>query len=94
MPVTDKCAGEILPISRPRILVTTARLAAGRYKRQRDLPGAMQGLLSQPDAAILARLARAEERCEAERRDHSAVYRPSRHVQVLAALLAEAAGVS
>ena len=76
-------------MSRPKILVTTARLGARRYCRQRDLPGAVPGLLAQPDDAILPKLIEAEARCEQDRRDGSAAYRPTRHVQILAALLAE-----
>lgn len=81
--------GEISPMRRPCILVKTARHCARRYRRQRDLPGAVPGLLAQPEDAILPRLARAEARCEQERRTRAAGYRPSRHVQILAALLAE-----
>ena len=80
---------ETFPMSRPKILVTTARLGARRYRRQRDLPGAVPGLLAQPDAAILPKLVEAEARCEEARRAGSVAYRPARHVQVLAALLAE-----
>lgn len=84
-----KLIEETFPMSRPRILVTTARLGAKRYIRQRDLPGAVPGLLAQPEQAILPRLAAAEERCEEERRAKSAGYRPALHVQILSALLAE-----
>ena len=80
---------EIFPMSRPRILVTTARFGAKRYNRQRDLPGAVPGLLAQPTDNILPKLAEVEARCEEDRRAKSAGYRPARHVQVLAALLAE-----
>ena len=74
---------ETFPMSRPKILVTTARRGAQRYRRQRDLPGAVPGLLAQPDAAILPKLVEAEARCEEARRTGSVAY------QVLAALLAE-----
>ncbi len=80
---------EIFPMARPRILVTTAQFGSKRYHRSRDLPGAVPGLLAEPDDKILPRLAEAEARCEADRRAKSAAYRPARHVQVLAALLAE-----
>ena len=89
MATLAKLIEETFPMSRPRILVTTARLGAKRYDRQRDLPGAVPGLLAQADSAILPKLAEVEERCEQERRAKSAAYRPARHVQVLAALLAE-----
>lgn len=78
-------------MSRPKILVTTARYGAKRYRRERDLPGAVPGLLSRPQAEIVPKLREAEETCEEERRLRSAAYRPARHVQILAALLAETA---
>lgn len=82
---------ERLALSRPRILVRTAEIGARHYRRERDLPGAVPGLLNQPVRTIIPRLIDAEARCEEARRAHSAAYRPGRHVQVLAALLAESA---
>ncbi|MEL6999282.1 MAG: DUF6477 family protein [Pseudomonadota bacterium] len=82
---------EKLTMSRPNILVRTAKIGARFYRRDRDLPGAIPGLLSQPANTIVPRLIAAEERCELERRAKSAGYRPGKHVQVLAALLAETA---
>lgn len=81
-------------MSRPNILVRTAKIGARFYRRDRDLPGAVPGLLSQPASKIIPRLIAAEEKCEMERRAKSAAYRPGRHVQVLAALLAESAPTS
>ncbi len=78
-------------LTRPKILVTTALNGAGRYRRERDLPGAIPGLLSKPDTHIVPELRQAEARCEEDRRTRSAGYRPGRHVQILAALLAECA---
>ena len=78
-------------MSRPRILVTTAQYGAQRYRRRRDLPGAVSGLLSRPEDQIIPRLTEAEEACEEARRARSAAYRPGKHVQILAALLAEEA---
>lgn len=83
--------GEYPTMSRPKILVTTAQFGARRYRRNRDLPGAVPGLLSKPEGQIIPRLREAEEMCERDRRDRSAAYRPGRHVQILAALLAESA---
>ncbi|MEM9139689.1 MAG: DUF6477 family protein [Pseudomonadota bacterium] len=76
-------------MSRPKLLVNTAKMAARLYRRRRDLPGAVPGLLTQPEDQILPRLVSAEANCEAERRRKSVAYRPGRHVQILAALLAE-----
>ncbi|MEM1161865.1 MAG: DUF6477 family protein [Pseudomonadota bacterium] len=80
---------ELFAMSRPRILVATALNVARNYKRSRDLPGAVPGLLSKPDDEILPRLVETESQFEEARRAKSPGYRPGRHVQVLAALLAE-----
>ena len=89
MAMNAKLIEETFPMARPRILVTTAQFGAKRYHRNRDLPGAVPGLLAQPDDRILPKLAEVEAQCEADRRAKSAAYRPAKHVQVLAALLAE-----
>ncbi len=78
-------------MSRPRILVQTAKIGARFYRRDRDLPGAVPGLISQPVSTFVPRLMEVEAQCEEERRARSSAYRPAKHVQVLAALLAEAA---
>jgi hypothetical protein len=78
-------------LKRPKILVTTALNGAQRYRRQRDLPGAIPGLLARPADQIVPKLREAEAECEESRRARSAAYRPARHVQILAALLAECA---
>lgn len=82
---------ENLTMSRPTILVNTAKIGARHYRRSRDLPGAIPGLLGQADSSIVPRLMEAEAKCEEARRAKSAGYRPAKHVQVLAALLAETA---
>lgn len=88
-----KMLEEMFPMSRPKLLVTTAKIGARKYRRGRDLPGAIPGLLAQPCDQIIPRLIQAEAECEDHRRTRSAAYRPARHVQILAALLAEAVGV-
>lgn len=80
---------DIYPMERPLLLVKTARIGARHYRRDRDLPGAIAGLLNRPPDEIIPRLARAEAQCEDDRRAGAAAYRPGRHVQILAALLAE-----
>ena len=84
-----KFVEETYPMSRPKLLVHTARIGARNYRRDRDLPGAVPGLLAQAQELILPKLAAAEAQCERDRRAKSAAYRPGRHVQILAALLAE-----
>jgi len=78
----------LLPLFRPRLLIETARIAARVYRRERDLGATLsQG---QP-GRIVERLGESERQCEALRRARSPAYRPGRHVQLLAALIAEAA---
>jgi len=83
------------PLIRPRLIIETARLGARAYQRGRDLASAlaMAGSAAVPASReiILARLSDAEMACEELRRERSPAYRPGRHVQVLSALLAEAA---
>ena len=81
----------IFPLRRPVTLAACARFGARRYRRNRDLPGAVPGLLAGDADAILPRLVAEERRCEEARRARSAEYRPAQHVQILSALLAEAA---
>ncbi len=76
---------------RPKLLIETAQIGARLYRRRRDLKGALPGAptgLSRRQ--IIARLRAAELECEQHRRMGSPAWRPSRHVQVLSALLAEA----
>lgn len=88
----DAIAAAAMPLFRPRLLIETAERGARLYRRGRDLPSAMPGLMAEGPGAILPRLASAERLCEAMRRERSPAYRPARHVQLLAALLAESAG--
>lgn len=78
------------PLERPSMMAEAARFGAARYDRERDLPGAVPGLLAGRPDAILPKLLAAERQCEEERRTRNAAYRPARHLQILAALLAEA----
>lgn len=88
--IADETAG-VFPLHRPATLALAARFGARRYRRGRDLPGAVPGLLAGAPAAIIPRLFTEEARCEEARLAQSATYRPARHVQILSALLAEAA---
>lgn len=80
---------------RPRLVIQAARAGAAGYQRRRDLPGALagsgRGIGNGSRTAIIARLTEVELGCEELRRARSPAYRPGRHVQVLAALLAESA---
>lgn len=77
------------PLFRPQTLIRTARIGAQLYRRERDLAAALPGIAKNAAAAIVAQLQTAERHCETLRRGGSPAYKPARHVQVLAALLAE-----
>ncbi|MDH3666774.1 MAG: DUF6477 family protein [Paracoccaceae bacterium] len=77
------------PLFRPKSLIRTARIGARLYRRERDLAAALPGRVVQAASAIIAQLQFAEQQCESLRRGRSPAYKPARHVQVLAALLAE-----
>lgn len=80
------------PLFRPAPLAAAAARRARHYRRGRDLPAALAGAGGDACAGRLARLARTEAAMEAARREGRPGYRASRHVTVLAALLAEGAG--
>ena len=73
---------------RPRLLAAAAARVARHYRRERDLP---QLLPARDEAgeSLLVRLAAAEARSETARRAKAPGYRPSRHVALLGALIAE-----
>lgn len=73
--------------ARPKMLARAARAAAKSYRRGRDCPRAV---IAASEGEILPALAAEEERQETARRAKSPAYRPAGHVQILAALLAEA----
>ena len=78
----------IAALERPRFLVDAARRGAGAYCRATHL-GRIIGTVPRPGEAIL-RLLELEAALEAERRAPEGHYAPSRHVEVLIALLGEA----
>lgn len=75
-------------IRRPRLLMQAARLGMGAYHRNRDLRRLI-GTDSNTEQAI-ARLISEEGKIEETRRAGGATYSPARHIEVLAALIAEA----
>ncbi len=77
------------PLFRPKSLIRTARIGAQLYQRDRDLAGALPGRTAGAVSVIIAQLHAAEQQCESLRRDRSPAYKPARHVQILAAFLAE-----
>lgn len=79
---------------RPRLLLDASQFAKREYRREsclrrlfgtQPIPGSCEAFL---------RLLSLEQNCDDERRDGSASYSPARHVEILAALLAEAAEIS
>ncbi len=90
----DRLAGGAVTLIRPRLLIETARIGARLYRRKRDLGSAISGFTGGSTATIIERLEEAERSCEEQRQTRSPAYRPAIHVQVLSALLAEAARAS
>ena len=74
---------------RPKILMQAARMAAASYNRRRDLTRLIGAHARGSDSAILDQLTFEEAELDQQRRDGDADYRVLRHVDMLAALLAE-----
>ena len=79
-------ASAAAPLFRPSLLIETARMGARHYLRERHLGASLSAA---PKGQIVARLIESERQCETLRRIRSPAYRPGRHVQMLAALIAE-----
>ncbi len=77
------------PIRRPKLLARAAAAGARIYRRERDLSRLLPKMFNLAGPALEAALAAAEAGCESERRACAATYSVSRHVGLLAALLAE-----
>lgn len=75
-------------IRRPRLLTRAARAGAALYKRERDLARLLPKVFGK-GSGVLAAIRAAEALCEHERRAGAASYSVSRHVSLLAALVAE-----
>lgn len=86
-----RAASTVRSLVRPKMLIETARIGARLYCRERDLGAAIRGTTGGSPAQIVAHLGEVERNCEGLRRTRAPVYRPTVHVQVLSALLAEAA---
>lgn len=90
----DRLTGAAVTLIRPKLLIETARIGARLYRRERDLAAALPGHAWASREQIVARLGAAERDCEEMRRARAPAYRPAAHVQVLAALLAEAGALA
>ncbi len=73
---------------RPRLLMQAARYGIGAYRRSRDLRRLIGA--DATDEHVITNLITAEEKIEQTRIAGTANYSPARHVEVLAALIAEA----
>lgn len=79
-----------MPIARPKLLARAAKAGADMYRRERDLGRLAPGLMSQSSAGrIVESLRHAEAACEDDRKAGVATYSLTRHVGLLAALVAE-----
>ncbi|MCP3972307.1 MAG: hypothetical protein GY717_18685 [Rhodobacteraceae bacterium] len=77
-------------LSRPRLLVRAAKLGLADYNRARVLKRLTKSAVLPSPRAAVSKLLSAEESLENARQTGEASYTPSRHVEVLIALLAEA----
>jgi len=79
-----------LILRRPSLLTRAARAGSALYKRERDLPRLLPGLIAnRGHKMMMAAIAAAEEGCELDRKDGAATYSVHRHIGLLAALFAE-----
>ncbi|WP_272004282.1 DUF6477 family protein [Roseovarius sp. ZX-A-9] len=77
-------------LRRPRILIRAARIGAAEYRRDAHLRRHLgYGPLPRPEAALGA-LVKMEAALETQRRQDSAGYVASRHVDILIAMMGEA----
>jgi len=83
------CDPNFRSLRRPRILVRAARWRRVNYRRERDLKRLLGTMRTPGHKVALARLAALESTLERNRLCAHAAYDVSRHVEVLAALIAE-----
>lgn len=76
-------------LHRPKLLVRAARLGLMEYNRTRVLKRIAPGAVEASSGSVLRTLIPVEEALEEARRAGDASYVPSRHVEVLIALLGE-----
>ncbi len=81
--------GFLATLRRPRLLVRAARHGMADYNRKRDLTRLTGQNPSKSTRAIVEQLIFQEEQIEETRRMGDAAYRPSKHIELLVALIAE-----
>lgn len=79
-------------IRRPRLIVQAARIASATYRRDRDLARLLKAQPAGSEPVNIRRLSDIESDLDQSRRAQDSTYSISRHVEVLAALLAELQG--
>ena len=77
-------------LRRPKLLIRAARFGLDDYNRERDLRRLMHAPAAPAPTKAVPRLIEEEARLEDIRKSGGAAYSPSRHVEVLIALMAEA----
>ena len=83
-------ADRLATLRRPKLLVRAARFGLEAYERSRDLRRLMHTPDAPPPRAAVEHLFEAEAILEEERTSGQAGYSPTRHVDVLIALISEA----
>lgn len=78
-------------LRRPKTLILAARIGSSEYRREKDLKRLLRLNASPTPGSGLSRLMALEQDLEATRKNGDATYRITKHVEILAALLAEAA---
>lgn len=77
-------------LRRPRLLIRAARFGMRSYNRNRDLRRITHGDDVPPPERAVRKLMNMEAELDRARRECEAAYSPSRHVDILIALMAEA----
>lgn len=82
--------GQIATRSRPSLLITAARHAAGGYRREKQLPRLLSTQKSLRHGEAILKLLDIEAELNDRRVEGRADYAPARHIMLWAAILGEA----
>jgi len=77
-------------LRRPKLLIKAAKIGSENFRRDRDLKRLLKAQRLPNPGGGLSRLLALEEELETTRKSGNATYSISRHVEILAALIAEA----
>lgn len=81
-------------LRRPRMLIRAARLGAAEFQRSRDLRRLLRVTALPSTGQAVARLLTIEQDLEASRKTAATTYSITKHVEILAALIAESTSLS